>query len=139
MYINGHADFTWGGCDVSDFPDVISFPTNIPYNLDHAVILYFTRSYPYYFSQAYHLQLTGLYLRVHSKAINKGRLQPNIGIDAYLLVGGELLYKSLSKIKEIKRSKHAESGAEWRERGTSLFTTWNGVNSRTPAQSAKVE
>lgn len=40
MYIKGHADFTRGGCVVSGSRDV--FHTNIPYNLDLAVILFFT-------------------------------------------------------------------------------------------------
>ena len=55
MYIKGHEDFTGGVRDVFGFQDVVSFYTNIPYNLDLAVILFFTHPYPYYFFQAYHL------------------------------------------------------------------------------------
>jgi hypothetical protein len=56
MYVKGHEDFTWGVRDVFGFRDVVSFYTNIPYNLDLAVILFFTHPYLYYFSQAYHLR-----------------------------------------------------------------------------------
>jgi hypothetical protein len=42
--------------DVFGFRDVISFHTNIPYNLDLAVILFFSHPYHYSLSRAYHLR-----------------------------------------------------------------------------------
>jgi len=132
----GRGGFIWGGRDAFGFRDDIPF-THIPYNFDlPSLSLLLLQSV----SSVMNWSLLTEPLRR-----NQSRLcaRPNIGINSCarpvnggnvsLRLDGELLYKNLSKMKNIKRAGCAKRGTRNGENKYKYTLHGRGSNSQTPA------